>query len=170
MFQKSEGGHETGRVATQSVLDGPKINRPNSPGGRTGKLKPGRASPRTRGNVFFSQPDPHHGTPAHETGFLLISDMKRLVFGIPRRRENVVNRVVFRLLSGRIMGSTSLQPDMNQESKELQLEDGLLEQLQDKYCSRVKVSRSSSSSHGSQQTGTRPSERSAPCARDCRRR
>ncbi|XP_056915309.1 exocyst complex component 3-like protein 4 isoform X1 [Takifugu flavidus] len=40
--------------------------------------------------------------------------------------------------SERIMGSTSLQPDMNGESKELQLEDGLLEQLQDKYCCRVK--------------------------------
>lgn len=87
--------------------------------------------------------------------------MKRLVFGILRRRENVVNRVVFRLLSERIMGSTSLQPDMNHESKELQLEDGLLEQLQDKYCCRVKVSRSSSSSDGPQQTGTKPSERSA---------
>lgn len=62
----------------------------------------------------------------------------------------MVNRVLFRLLSERIMGSTSLQPDMNQESKELQLEDGLLEQLQDKYCCRVKVSRSSSS-HASQQ-------------------
>lgn len=86
--------------------------------------------------------------------------MKRLVFGIPR--ENVVNRVVFRLLSERIMGSTSLQPDMTHESKELQLEEGLLEQLQDKYCCRVKVSRSSSSSGGSQQTGTKPSETSAP--------
>lgn len=61
----------------------------------------------------------------------------------------MVNRVVFRLLSERIMGSASLQPDMNHESKELQLEDGLLGQLQDKYCCRVKVSRSSSSSDGS---------------------
>lgn len=42
------------------------------------------------------------------------------------------------------MGSASLRPDMDHESKELQLEDGLLEQLQDKYCCRVKVSRSSS--------------------------
>lgn len=44
------------------------------------------------------------------------------------------------------MGSTSLQPDMNEESKELQLEDGLLERLKDKFCCRLKVSRSSSSS------------------------
>lgn len=73
----------------------------------------------------------------------------------------MANRVVFRLLSERIMGSTSLQPDMSQESKGLQLEDGLLEQLQDKYCCRVKVSRPSSSSEGSQQTGAKPPERSA---------
>lgn len=43
------------------------------------------------------------------------------------------------------MGGAALRPDMDHESKELQLEDGLLEQLQDKYCCRVKVSRSSSS-------------------------
>lgn len=42
------------------------------------------------------------------------------------------------------MGGAALRPDMDHESKELQLEDGLLEQLQDKYCCRVKVSRSSS--------------------------
>lgn len=71
--------------------------------------------------------------------------------------KNAVNRVVFRLRSERIMGSTSLQPDMNHESKELRLEDGLLERLKDKYCCRVKVRRSSSSS----QPGTKPSEGSA---------
>lgn len=49
------------------------------------------------------------------------------------------------------MASVSLQPDMNEESKELQLEDGLLQQLKDKYCCRVKVRRSSSSSEASQQ-------------------
>lgn len=38
------------------------------------------------------------------------------------------------------MGSLSLQPDMKDESTDLQLEDDLLQHLKDKYCSRVKVS------------------------------
>lgn len=37
------------------------------------------------------------------------------------------------------MGSPSLQPDMKDESVDLQLEDGLLRQLKDKFCCRVKV-------------------------------
>ncbi|XP_023268712.1 exocyst complex component 3-like protein 4 [Seriola lalandi dorsalis] len=37
-----------------------------------------------------------------------------------------------------IMGSQSLQPEMNDESTELQLEENFLKQLKDKYCSKVK--------------------------------
>ncbi|XP_034531588.1 exocyst complex component 3-like protein 4 [Notolabrus celidotus] len=40
--------------------------------------------------------------------------------------------------SERIMGSLSLQPDMKDESSDLQLEDDFLKQLKEKYCSRVK--------------------------------
>lgn len=76
-----------------------------------------------------------------------------------------VNCFAFCLLSERIMSSVSLQPDMNEESKELQLEDGLLEQLKDKYCCRVKVRSSSSSSDASEQP-----VKISPCGCDCRRR
>lgn len=38
------------------------------------------------------------------------------------------------------MGSLSLQPDMKDESSDLQLEDGFLNQLKDKYCCKMKVS------------------------------
>lgn len=65
--------------------------------------------------------------------------------------KNVVSCVSFRLNSERIMASASLQPDMEEESKELQLRDGLLEQLKHKYCCRVEVRRSSSSAEASQQ-------------------
>lgn len=41
--------------------------------------------------------------------------------------------------SERIMGNASLQPDMKDESTDLQLEENFLKQLKDKYCSRVKV-------------------------------
>ncbi|XP_031729059.1 exocyst complex component 3-like protein 4 isoform X3 [Anarrhichthys ocellatus] len=43
-----------------------------------------------------------------------------------------------------IMGSLSLQPDMKDESVDLQLEDELLTQLKDKFCCRVKKDMSSS--------------------------
>lgn len=38
------------------------------------------------------------------------------------------------------MGSPSLQLDMEDESSELLLEEGFLNQLKDKYCCRLKVS------------------------------
>lgn len=38
------------------------------------------------------------------------------------------------------MGSPSLQPDMEDESSELLLEEGFLKRLKDKYCCRLKVS------------------------------
>lgn len=38
------------------------------------------------------------------------------------------------------MGSPSLQPDMEDESSELLLEEGFLNRLKDKYCCRLKVS------------------------------
>ncbi|XP_041810453.1 exocyst complex component 3-like protein 4 [Chelmon rostratus] len=46
--------------------------------------------------------------------------------------------IINRYKSERIMGSPSLQPDMEDESTELQVEDDLLKQLKDKYCRRVK--------------------------------
>lgn len=49
------------------------------------------------------------------------------------------------------MASASLRPHMEEESKELQLSDGLLEQLKHKYCCRVEVRRSSSSAQASRQ-------------------
>ncbi|XP_073339797.1 exocyst complex component 3-like protein 4 [Pagrus major] len=52
--------------------------------------------------------------------------------------------IVNRYKSERIMGSPSLQPDMEDESTDLQLEDDLLRQLKDKYCCRVKEDTSAS--------------------------
>ncbi|XP_040916222.1 exocyst complex component 3-like protein 4 isoform X2 [Toxotes jaculatrix] len=49
-----------------------------------------------------------------------------------------------RYKSERIMGSLSLQPDMKDESTDLQLEDNFLKQLKEKYCSKVKVDMNSS--------------------------
>ncbi|XP_049451740.1 exocyst complex component 3-like protein 4 isoform X2 [Epinephelus fuscoguttatus] len=46
--------------------------------------------------------------------------------------------IINRYRSERIMGSVSLQPDMKDETVALQLEDDLLKQLKDKYCCRVK--------------------------------
>ncbi|XP_034418715.1 exocyst complex component 3-like protein 4 isoform X2 [Cyclopterus lumpus] len=46
--------------------------------------------------------------------------------------------IVNRYKSERIMGSPCLQPDMRGESAALQLEDGLLTQLRDKFCCTVK--------------------------------
>lgn len=66
------------------------------------------------------------------------------VLGIPGSRQsaaawNVVKCVSFHLDSERIMGSPSLQPDMEDESSELLLEEGFLNRLKDKYCCRLKV-------------------------------
>ncbi|XP_070698445.1 exocyst complex component 3-like protein 4 [Pempheris klunzingeri] len=46
--------------------------------------------------------------------------------------------IINRYKSERIMGSLSLQPDMKDESADLKLEDDFLQQLKDKYCCRVK--------------------------------
>ncbi|XP_059209239.1 exocyst complex component 3-like protein 4 [Centropristis striata] len=46
--------------------------------------------------------------------------------------------IINRYKSERIMGNLSLQPDMKDESAELQLEDDLLKKLKDKYCCKVK--------------------------------
>ncbi|XP_028420976.1 exocyst complex component 3-like protein 4 [Perca flavescens] len=46
--------------------------------------------------------------------------------------------------SERIMGSPSLQPDMRDESADLQLQDGLLKQLKDKFCCKMKEDMKSS--------------------------
>ncbi|CAJ1074580.1 exocyst complex component 3-like protein 4 isoform X1 [Xyrichtys novacula] len=46
--------------------------------------------------------------------------------------------IIHRYKSERIMGSPSLQPDMTDESTDLQLEDDFLKQLMEKYCSRVR--------------------------------
>ncbi|XP_070776536.1 exocyst complex component 3-like protein 4 [Enoplosus armatus] len=52
--------------------------------------------------------------------------------------------IINRYKSERIMGSFSLQPDMNEESADLQLEDDFLKQLKEKYCCRVKEDMKSS--------------------------
>ncbi|XP_039992323.1 exocyst complex component 3-like protein 4 [Xiphias gladius] len=49
-----------------------------------------------------------------------------------------------RYKSERIMGSLSLQPDMRDESTDLQLEENFLEQLKEKYCCRLKLDMRSS--------------------------
>ncbi|XP_067336202.1 exocyst complex component 3-like protein 4 isoform X2 [Channa argus] len=46
--------------------------------------------------------------------------------------------IINKYKSDRIMGSESLQPDMKDESTDLQLEESFLKQLQEKYCCRVK--------------------------------
>ncbi|KAG7511154.1 exocyst complex component 3 4 [Solea senegalensis] len=47
--------------------------------------------------------------------------------------------IVNRYKSERIMANVSLQPEMREESSDLQLDEHFLEQLRDKYCNRVKV-------------------------------
>ncbi|XP_008276499.1 exocyst complex component 3-like protein 4 [Stegastes partitus] len=47
--------------------------------------------------------------------------------------------IINRYKSERIMGSLSLQPDMQAESSDVQLEEEFLKQLKEKYCSRVKM-------------------------------
>lgn len=44
------------------------------------------------------------------------------------------------------MGSPSLQPDLKDESTDLQLDDDFLTQLRDKYCCKMKVSSLSATS------------------------
>lgn len=56
----------------------------------------------------------------------------------------VKNRILFHSDSERIMGSVSLQPDMRNESTDLQLEENFLKQLKEKYCCKVKVRSSES--------------------------
>ncbi|XP_074517111.1 exocyst complex component 3-like protein 4 isoform X1 [Sebastes fasciatus] len=56
----------------------------------------------------------------------------------PRDLYALLDWIINRYKSERIMGSLSLQPDMKDESADLQLEDDLLKQLKDKYCCRVK--------------------------------
>ncbi|XP_074548198.1 exocyst complex component 3-like protein 4 [Halichoeres trimaculatus] len=46
--------------------------------------------------------------------------------------------IINRYKSDRIMGSLSLQPDMEDESSDLHLEDDFLKQLKEKYCLRMK--------------------------------
>ncbi|XP_047193654.1 exocyst complex component 3-like protein 4 isoform X3 [Scophthalmus maximus] len=52
--------------------------------------------------------------------------------------------IINRYKSERIMGSPSLQPDMRDERSDLQLEGNFLQQLKEKYCCRVKVDMRSS--------------------------
>ncbi|XP_062253608.1 exocyst complex component 3-like protein 4 [Platichthys flesus] len=52
--------------------------------------------------------------------------------------------IINRYKSEKIMGSESLQPEIGDDSKVLQLEENFLEQLKEKYCSRVKVDMRSS--------------------------
>ncbi|KAM9777699.1 exocyst complex component 3-like protein 4 [Neosynchiropus ocellatus] len=47
--------------------------------------------------------------------------------------------IIHRYKSEKIMGSISLQPNMKNESPEITLEENFLQQLREKYCSRVKV-------------------------------
>ncbi|CAK6982392.1 exocyst complex component 3-like protein 4 [Scomber scombrus] len=47
--------------------------------------------------------------------------------------------IINRYKSERIMGSVSLQPDMKDESTDLQLEENFLKRLKNKYCCRVKA-------------------------------
>lgn len=77
------------------------------------------------------------------TWFLLPPDVKH--HNILQCRQsaaawNVVKCVPFHLDSESIMGSLSLQPDMKDESSDLELENGFLNQLKDKYCCKMKVS------------------------------
>ncbi|XP_019133379.2 exocyst complex component 3-like protein 4 [Larimichthys crocea] len=56
----------------------------------------------------------------------------------------LLNWIINSYKSEKIMGSQSLQPEMRDESMDLQLEDDFLKQLKDKYCCRVKVDMRSS--------------------------
>ncbi|KAK9534183.1 hypothetical protein VZT92_009246 [Zoarces viviparus] len=72
--------------------------------------------------------------------------MKKLDERATERRDlyALLDWIINRYKSERIMGSVSLQPDMKDESVDLQLEDELLTQLKDKFCCRVKEDMSSS--------------------------
>lgn len=99
---------------------------------------------------YFTNPLIHHDKVLVKsaelvTWFLISPDVKQHVVSIPQCWQiaatwNVVKCIPFHLDSERIMGSPSLQPDMKDESADLQLEDDFLTQLKDKYCCRVKVS------------------------------
>ncbi|KAI3367095.1 hypothetical protein L3Q82_008160 [Scortum barcoo] len=51
---------------------------------------------------------------------------------------SLLDWIINRYKSEKIMGSLSLQPNMKDESADLQLEDDFLQQLKGKYCSKVK--------------------------------
>ncbi|KAM6917573.1 exocyst complex component 3-like protein 4 isoform 1-T2 [Lycodopsis pacificus] len=72
--------------------------------------------------------------------------MKKLDERATERKDlyALLDWIINRYRSERIMGSVSLQPDMKDESVDLQLEDELLTQLKDKFCCRVKEDMSSS--------------------------
>lgn len=67
--------------------------------------------------------------------------------------EGILKCLFFDSCSDRIMGSLTLQPDMTDESTDLQLESDFLKQLKDKYVCRVKV-RSSQMDTASSETST----------------
>ncbi|XP_076605078.1 exocyst complex component 3-like protein 4 isoform X2 [Chaetodon auriga] len=66
--------------------------------------------------------------------------LKKLEVQVTEQKDlyALLDWIINRYQSERIMGSPSLQPDMKDESAELQLEDDLLKQLKDKYCCRVR--------------------------------
>ncbi|GLD47615.1 exocyst complex component 3-like protein 4 [Lates japonicus] len=72
--------------------------------------------------------------------------LKKVEQQVTERRDLYVllNWIINIYKSERIMGSLSLQPDMNDESTDLQLEENFLKQLKEKYCCRVKVDMRSS--------------------------
>ncbi|XP_071353706.1 exocyst complex component 3-like protein 4 [Trachinotus anak] len=55
-----------------------------------------------------------------------------------RELYSLLDWIINTYKSQSIMGSLSLQPDMKDESTELQLEENFLKQLKEKYCSKVK--------------------------------
>lgn len=56
-------------------------------------------------------------------------------------QQQHVTGIIFHSHSEKIMGSFSLQPDMAEESAEMQLQEGFLKQLLEKYCCKVKVTK-----------------------------
>ncbi|XP_026195861.1 exocyst complex component 3-like protein 4 isoform X2 [Anabas testudineus] len=56
----------------------------------------------------------------------------------------VLDWIINKYKSEKIMGSVSLQPDIKDESTDLQLEENFLKQLKEKYCCKVKEDLSSS--------------------------
>uniref|UniRef100_A0A4W6CFD8 Exocyst complex component 3-like 4 n=1 Tax=Lates calcarifer TaxID=8187 RepID=A0A4W6CFD8_LATCA len=72
--------------------------------------------------------------------------LKKVEQQVTERRDlySLLNWIINTYKSETIMGSLSLQPDMNDESTDLQLEENFLKQLKEKYCCRVKVDMKSS--------------------------